>query len=159
VINKTFYPAHSEGFAIERNHMMVSVLAINSLAGAETKINFVYDSGASMTIINRWHFEELQIANSKIEMTDYTMGTYGNPVPGHIWQLPYLFIGGFSVENVSCFTPISPKSTFSLLGLTVLAHFNQFIDMGKSKIYFEINEEDLSVYKIQGSRAFRAAEY
>jgi len=159
VINKKFYPAHSEDFIIEKNHMMFSVLAINSLARAKTEIDFVYDPGASVTIINRNHFDELQIANSKIEMSDYNMGTYGNSVPEHIWRLPYLFIGGFTVTNIPCFTPSNPKSTFNLLGLTVLAHFNQFIDMGKSKIYFELNEENLSTYNVTDSKAFLAEEH
>ncbi|MCL2016009.1 MAG: aspartyl protease family protein [Defluviitaleaceae bacterium] len=153
-IAKNFLQGNSEKFTYKNGHWNIELKAMNSLNSEETEIDFVLDTGANITIINPSYFETLKIAESGIEITPSKTKSYGSDVPGKVWILPFLFIGGFTVKDVYCFTPNDPRRTHNLLGIKVLAKFYTMIDPVKSRIYFEKHDGILADYKMLSGEVF-----
>jgi len=154
LVTKTFLKGNSEKFAYENGHWYLRLKVINSLNSEEETVNFVYDTGANTTIINLHYFERLKIAESGIKTTPAKMNSYGSSVFGKTWTLPFLFIGGFTVKDVPCFTPDNPTRIHNLLGIKVLAKFYTMIDPVESCIYFEKHDSVLENYQMLSGEVF-----
>ncbi|MCL1987574.1 MAG: aspartyl protease family protein [Firmicutes bacterium] len=146
MLNRSFLPGNSEKIDYKNGHWIVSIKVMNSINSQEANIRFVYDTGSTINIISREHFEDLKIEESGIKTTNHETKTYSNEVAGKIWVLPFLFIGGFTVKNSYCFTPNDPKRTQNLLGIKTLAKFDTLIEPVNSRIYFDKNSGNLPNY-------------
>ena len=154
MVSRTFYLGNVEKFRYVKGHLVVELMTMNPRATAESKIGFIHDTGAFITVINRTHFNALNIEASGIKLMPCDIGSYGNKVPGHTWTLPFLFVGGFTASNVQCFTPLDYRRRQNLLGMNVLARFNQYIDTTNARVYFEKNLGDVSAYHMLCGEVF-----
>ena len=106
---------------------------------ANEKIDFVFDTGAFITVITRqtaivFGFDKLPPRNV-FSLTGYTGSCLAD-----VKAIPGIIIGGRRLEDVKVAIP-HENSKHNLLGLNVLEYFNYFFDNENSKIYFSGNQK------------------
>ena len=100
-------------------------------------INFVYDTGAYITVINRERYEELNL--DRLPRTEVTMGGYVGIASGYVFQIPGLIIGQRLLTGVWAFSPKSKDIQQNLLGDNVIEYFMPFQDNHNDYLYFPDN--------------------
>lgn len=116
-------------------------LAFNSYANL--KINFIFDTGAYLTVISRHTAIRFGFDKFTPIKTDIDLSGFAGKCKGDIIELPGLVIGGKILEGVKVVIPQSVEG-MNILGLNVLEYFNYLVDSTNGKIYFAMNES----YKI-----------
>ena len=116
-------------------HLRVQVVFKDS-TGAD-KIDFIYDTGAYLTVINRDRYEWYgfdKLARSKAAINGYSGST-----SGYVFQIPGLVIGRRLLAGVWAFTPESREIKQNLLGDNVIEYFNPYQDNECDCFYFTDN--------------------
>jgi hypothetical protein len=97
-------------------------------------IEFIYDTGAYITVINRERYENYGL--DKLPRRETSIGGYVGLAPGYVFQIPGLIIGNKLLSGVWAFTPISMEIKQNLLGDNVIEYFRPFQDNLHSCLYF-----------------------
>ena len=100
-------------------------------------IDFIYDSGAFLTVINKERYETLGL-NSLPRIEHYING-YTGKADGFYFQLPLLCIAGEDLPHVWAFSPKSSELSQNLLGTNVIEKFRVFQDNENDSFFFQIN--------------------
>jgi len=114
-------------------------------------IEFIYDSGAFLTVINKERYETLGL-NSLPRIEHYING-YTGKAEGYYFQLPWLQIGGEDLPYVWAFSPKSGELNQNLLGTNVIERFRIFQDNEEDCFYFLINSKP-RFYTTQNGESF-----
>jgi len=98
------------------------------------KIDFMYDTGAYITVINRERYEWFGL--NKLPRKSVTMGGYVGSTPGYVFQVPGLVLGNWLLSGVWAFTPLSKDVKQNLLGDNIIEYFRPFQDNLNDCFYF-----------------------
>lgn len=101
------------------------------------KIDFIYDTGAYLTVINRERYEWHGL--NKLSRRKITIGGYGGVASGYLFQIPGLKIGKRLLSGVWAFTPESTDIKQNLLGDNVIEYFKPLQDNQQDCFYFADN--------------------
>ena len=97
-------------------------------------VDFMYDTGAYITVINRERYEWYGL--NRLPRKTVTMGGYVGTTPGYVFQIPGLVIGRWMLSGVWAFTPLSKDFKQNLLGDNVIEYFRPFQDNLNDCFYF-----------------------
>jgi len=110
---------------------------------ANLKINFIFDTGAYLTVISRHTAVRFGFDKLTPIKTDIDLSGFAGKCKGNLIELPGLVIGGKILGGTKVAIPQTMEG-MNIIGLNVLEYFNYFVDSTNSKIYFSRNEN----YKI-----------
>jgi len=121
-------------YSRSKGHVYIDIPIVRKGSTDSDSINFMYDTGAYVTVVNRemyeWHgLDELPRMNA-------TMGGYVGSTPGYIFQIPGMRIGKRLLVGVWAFTPKSKEIKQNLLGDNVIEYFRPFQDNQEDCFYF-----------------------
>lgn len=102
-------------------------------------IDFIYDTGAYITVINRENYEWFGL--DKLPRTEATLDGYVSSAPGYVFKIPGIVIGKRLLSGVWAFTPKSEELQQCLLGDNVIEYFRPFQDNANDCFYFADNPE------------------
>ena len=103
------------------------------------KISFLYDTGAYITVINRYWYEWYGL--NKLPRFETSLHGYVGLAPGYVFQIPGLMIGQRLLTGVWVFTPTSMDATQNLLGDNVIEYFKPYQDNENDCFYFPDNPQ------------------
>ena len=101
------------------------------------KINFIYDTGAYLTVINKERYEWFGL--DKLPRIETTLGSYVSSAPGYVFQIPGLVVGKRLLSGVWAFSPKSDELQQCLLGDNIIEYFRPFQDNANDCFYFADN--------------------
>jgi len=110
------------------------------LEGAPTKIQFVFDSGAYITVLTRLNANRIGLPLSG----EYTANLTGlNKERGsdkaEIVTVPKIAIGKFVLEDVQVLVPLEDIEISEVIGENVLEYFTYTVDHDIDRVYFTKN--------------------
>jgi len=117
-----------------KGHVYLSVQIVCEGSTDEDKIDFLYDTGAYLTVINRNRYEWFGL--HKLPRKAVTIGGYNGSTDGYMFQIPGLKIGNRLLSGVWAFTPKSKDIKQNLLGDNIIEYFRPFQDNLYDCIYF-----------------------
>ena len=85
-----------------KGQVFLSVPIVCEGSTDKDKIDFIYDTGAYLTVINREMYEWFNLY--KLPRKEATMGGYVSSAPGYVFQIPGLVIGKRLLSGVWAFT-------------------------------------------------------
>ena len=121
----------------EEGHAYIQVQVVCEGSTDADKINFMYDTGAYITVINRDRYEWYGL--DKLPRRETTIGGYAGRAPGYVFQIPGLIIGKRLLKGVWAFSPKSREIKQNLLGDNVIEYFNPLQDNSNNCFYFADN--------------------
>ncbi|MCL2189335.1 MAG: retroviral-like aspartic protease family protein [Defluviitaleaceae bacterium] len=117
-----------------KGHVYIDIPIIREGGTNSDRINFMYDTGAYITVINREMYEWYGL--NKFPRRAATMGGYVGSTPGYIFQVPGMKIGKRLLLGVWAFTPKSKEIKQNLLGDNVIEYFRPLQDNQNDCFYF-----------------------
>jgi len=114
-------------------------------------IDFIYDSGAFLTVINKERYETLGL--SKLPRIEHYINGYTGKAEGFYFQLPLLHIAGEDLPYVWAFSPRSGELSQNLLGTNVIERFRVFQDNENNSFFFQKNNNP-QYYKTNEGSSF-----
>ena len=117
-----------------KGHVYLDVRIVCEGSTDADKINFMYDTGAYITVINKERYEWFGL--DKLPRREGVIGGYTGSTPGYIFQIPGLVIGKRLLSGVWAFTPKSEDVKQNLLGDNVIEYFRPFQDNQNDCFYF-----------------------
>ena len=102
-------------------------------------IDFIYDSGAFLTVINKERYETLGL--DRLPRVEHYINGYTGKAVGYYFQLPWLQMGGEDLPYVWAFSPKSGELSQNLLGTNVIERFRVFQDNEADCFYFIKNNK------------------
>ena len=117
-----------------KGQIFLSIPIICEGSTAEDEIDFMYDTGAFLTVLNREWYEWYGL--NKLPRMETSMGSYVGSTPGFVFQIPGLIIGQRLLIGVWAFTPKDMNLKQNLLGDNVLEYFNPYQDNSNDCFYF-----------------------
>jgi hypothetical protein len=100
-------------------------------------VDFIYDSGAFLTVINKERYETLGL--NSLPRVEHHINGYTGKADGYFFQMPWLRIGGEDLQYVWVFSPKSGDLKQNLLGTNVIERFRVFQDNEDDCFYFLLN--------------------
>ena len=101
-------------------------------------VDFIYDSGAFLTVINKERYETLGL--DCLPKIEHHINGYTGKADGYFFQIPWLRIGGEDLQYVWAFSPKSSDLKQNLLGTNVIEKFRVFQDNEDDCFYFQLNK-------------------
>jgi len=101
------------------------------------KIDFIYDTGAYLTVINRERYEWFRL--NKLPRRKTAIGGYSGSASGWLFKIPGLKIGKRLLSGVWAFSPESMDIKQNLLGDNVIEYFKPLQDNENDCFYFADN--------------------
>ncbi|MCL2204727.1 MAG: retroviral-like aspartic protease family protein [Defluviitaleaceae bacterium] len=89
----------------QKGHVYLAIPIVSEGSDENSRIPFMYDTGAYITVINREMYEWHGL--DKLPRRAATMGGYVGSTPGYIFQIPGLIVGKRLLVGVWAFTPKS----------------------------------------------------
>ena len=122
-----------------KGQVFLSVQIVCEGSSETDKIDFIYDTGAYLTVINREVYEWFDL--DKLPRKEANMSGYVSfsSTGGYVFQIPALVIGGRLLSGVWAFTPKSKDMKQNLLGDNVIEYFRPFQDNQEDCFYFAPN--------------------
>ena len=102
------------------------------------RIDFIFDTGAYITVITRNTAMSLGFLDSYTIETNVPLSGFSGECLADIKNIPGFVIGGRRLEGVKVAVPHS-DTDMNILGLNVLEHFKYCIDTESDKVYFAPN--------------------
>ena len=138
-VTYTFKPWNNVEFSRKRGHMQVYVKMFPP-EGLPTKIQFVFDTGAYITVLTRLNAQLVGLPLTG----KYTANLTGfNKDRGHdkaeIVIVPKIEIGKFTVEDVQVLVPLEDIKISEVIGENILEYFTYTVDHDTDRIYFTKN--------------------
>ena len=124
----------------ENGHCYVDILIVCEGSTDTSFIQFMYDTGAWLTVLSRKEYEANELFS--LPWRNFAMGGYGasadkkRKVQGILYQIPALKIGRRLLTKVWAFTPADYKITENILGLNAVDYYNTYQDNGNDYFYF-----------------------
>jgi hypothetical protein len=100
-------------------------------------IDFIYDSGAFLTVINKERYETLGL--DTLPRIEHYIHGYTGKANGYYFQLPCLQIGGQDLSYMWAFSPKSGELKQNLLGTNIIERFRVFQDNEEDCFFFLSN--------------------
>jgi len=122
------------GYKRTKGQIFLEIPIICEGSTPSDKINFMYDTGAFLTVLNKERYEWFRL--DKLPRKRTVMGGYGGRTPGYIFQIPGLVIGQRLLTGVWTFTPESKDAKQNLLGDNVIEYFMPFQNNLHDCFYF-----------------------
>ncbi|MCL2079630.1 MAG: retroviral-like aspartic protease family protein [Oscillospiraceae bacterium] len=134
-----YSPWNYAEFTREKGHMLVDI-HVFSHEGTVTKMPFIVDSGAYITVLTRLNAQLIGLPLTG----EYTVNLTGfNKERGsdkaEIVVVPKIAIGKHTVENVQILVPLEDIEIAEVLGENVLEYFNYTVDHDTDRVYFAKN--------------------
>ncbi|MCL2171856.1 MAG: retroviral-like aspartic protease family protein [Defluviitaleaceae bacterium] len=121
-------------YSRSKGHIYIRVPIVREGSTDSDRIEFIYDTGAYITVINREMYEFHGL--DKLPRKDAMMGSYVGATPGYIFQIPGIIIGNRLLAGVWAFTPKTKNIKQNLLGDNVIEYFRPFQDNQEDCFYF-----------------------
>jgi len=102
-------------------------------------IDFIYDSGAFLTVINKERYETLGLC--ELPRVEHYIYGYTGRAEGYFFQIPWLRVGGQDLPYIWAFSPKSGDLYQNLLGTNVIERFRVFQDNENDCFYFHLNKK------------------
>ena len=118
----------------DKGHNYLDIPIVCKGSTEKDTINFVYDTGAYLTVVNRDTYEWFNL--NKLPRTKLAIKSYDGTTPGYLFQIPGLMIGGTLLTGIWAFTPENREITQNLLGDNVIEYFKPYQDNQNDCIYF-----------------------
>jgi predicted aspartyl protease len=116
----------------------------------EDAVNFIYDTGAVITVISRDTYELYGL--DKLPRSEASMPGYTGSAPGWVYTIPGIAIGRRAITGVYAFSPKDYELGQNLLADNVIEYFNVYQDNENDCLYFMDNPKPLPlIYEIKGS--------
>ena len=122
-------------------HLYVPVL-YNFDTYANRKVDFVFDTGAFLTVISRETAAEFNFIDRFTIQKNISLAGFSGECLADLKEIPGIIIGGRKLMGVKVAVP-HIVTDMDILGLNVIEHFKYFIDTENDKIYFSDN----AIYK------------
>jgi len=122
------------GYKRKKGQVYLDVQVVCEGSTDSDKIDFMYDTGAFLTVINREIYEWFGL--HKLPRKEVTISGYIGSTPGYMFQIPGLVIGKRLLSGVWAFTPKSKDVKQNLLGDNVIEYFRPFQDNLNNCFYF-----------------------
>jgi len=129
-----------ESLTIEADgHYHLSVPTFYDFDGyANTPIDFVFDTGAFLTVITRGTAARLGYLDRFTIQKRIILSGFSGDCFADLKEIPGFMIGGRKIEGAKVAVPYI-ETDISILGLNVIEYFRFFIDTERDKIYFSEN--------------------
>ena len=114
-------------------------------------IDFIYDSGAFLTVINKERYETLGL--DRLPRIEHYINGYTGKAPGYYFQLPWIQLGGEDLPYVWAFSPKSGELSQNLLGTNVIERFRIFQD-NETDCFFFIKNNNPRYYTTENGSSF-----
>lgn len=101
-------------------------------------VDFIFDTGAYMTVIDRKEAALLGYLDSYTIRTDVPLSGFVGGCLADIKEIPGFIIGGHRLEGVKVAVP-QISTDANILGLNVIELFKYYVDTEDDKIYFSRN--------------------
>ena len=139
LITYTFNPWNYIEFSRTQGHMFVYVHVFPP-DGAPSKIPFVFDTGAYITVLTRMSVRKIGLPLTGA----YTANITGyNKNHGYdkaeMVVVPKIEIGKFIVEDVQILVPLEDIEIAEVIGENVLEYFTYTVDHDMDRVYFSKN--------------------
>ena len=125
------------GYRRYKGHVYLSVPIVFEGSKSNDMIDFIYDTGAFITTINRRLYEAYKL--DKLVRHEKKLNSYTGTTEGYMFQIPGLIIGQRLLTGVWAFTPKSHEITQNLLGDNVIEYFIPIQDNQNDCFYFPDN--------------------
>lgn len=120
-----------------KGQVFLSVQIVCEGSTDKDKIDFIYDTGAYLTVINKEMYEWFNL--DKLPRKEAKMGGYVSSASGYVFQIPGLVVGKRLLSGVWAFTPKSKDIKQNLLGDNVIEYFRPLQDNQSDCFYFMDN--------------------
>jgi predicted aspartyl protease len=104
------------------------------------KADFVFDTGAYITVMTRETAERLGFLNSHNLIENVPLKGFAGECLADIKEIPGLFLGGRFFENVKVAVP-HEATDMNILGLNVIDYLKFFVDTEYDRICFILNPQ------------------
>jgi len=118
----------------DRGHNYLEIVLVCKGSSEQDIIDFIYDSGAYLTVVNRDIYEWHKL--NELPRRKIVIKSYDGTTPGYLFQIPGLVIGGRLLTGIWAFTPENKEIKQNLLGDNVIEYFRPFQDNLNDCIYF-----------------------
>jgi hypothetical protein len=125
------------GYRRKKGQIFLNVPIVCEGSTDSDAIDFIYDTGAYITVINKERYERYGL--DKLPRKEASIGGYDGSTPGYVFQIPGLIIGKRLLSGVWAFSPISEDIKQNLLGDNVIEYFRPFQDNLNDCFYFADN--------------------
>ena len=105
---------------------------------ANIPVDFVFDTGAFLTVITRATAERLGYLDRFTIQEGIVLSGFSGDCLADLKEVPGFMIGGLKIEGAKVAVPYI-ETDISILGLNVIEYFRFFIDTEQDKIYFSEN--------------------
>jgi len=138
--NLSFMYDYNENLKLENDgHYHLYVPAFHNYnSNSNDTVNFVFDTGAFLTVLTQRTAMRLGFADRFTVQTDIELSGYTGECSADLKEIPGFVIGGRRLEGVKVAVP-HIDTDINILGLNVIEHFKYFIDTESDKIYFSEN--------------------
>ncbi|MCL2604059.1 MAG: retroviral-like aspartic protease family protein [Defluviitaleaceae bacterium] len=125
-------------------HIIIRVPIIVEGGANNDTIDFIYDTGAYITVISNERYEQFNL--DKLPRIDVTVGGYTGATPGYLFKIPGLRLGKKVLTGVWAFSPKDSALRQNLLGCNVIEYFCPYQDNENDCIYFNENPSPKPYY-------------
>jgi predicted aspartyl protease len=105
---------------------------------ANHSIDFVFDTGAFITVVSRETAKRLKFLDSCTIMKDIQLDGFAGGCLADIKETPGFLIGGKFIDGAKVAVP-HEDTDMNILGLNVIDYFDFLVDAKNDKIYFAGN--------------------
>ena len=138
-VTYTFNPWNYTEFLRKRGHMLVDA-HVFPLEGSPIKIQFVFDSGAYITVLTRVSAHQIGLPLSGVHTVNLTgFNKDRGSDKAEIVTAPKFEIGKYIVEDVQILVPLEDIEITEVIGENVLEYFTYTVDHNIDRIYFANN--------------------
>lgn len=135
----SFDSSHKSTFRRENGQYRIFLTIFRDTDKSKTGlVDFIYDSGAFITVINKERYETLGLCN--LPRVEHYISGYTGKAEGYYFQIPWLRIGGEDLPFVWAFSPKSGDLSQNLIGTNVIERFRIFQDNEDDCFYFISNQ-------------------
>ena len=104
------------------------------------KVDFIFDTGAYITVINRAEAALFEYDDSFVVQTNVPLSGFAGGCLTDILEIPGFIIGNRRLEKVKVAVP-HIDTDVNILGLNIIELFKFYIDTEKDEIYFSQNSQ------------------
>ena len=134
-----FNPWNFSEFSREMGHLLVDVNVFPPI-GIPTKISFVFDTGAYITVLSRLNALRIELPLTGVYTANLTgINKERGSDEAEIVVVPKIEIGKFIMEDVKILVPLEEIEVPEVIGENVLEYFSFVLDHDLDYIYFAKN--------------------